>query len=159
MMVSSKKELRAKAGSARVFVAKGAAAFVVNNGRDVCILSLHEGKLGDVSVLVDGQEISLRAGEQAVITNSASSDWSVVSPLPNIPIRSQREHCVGHARVLVAEYSIAAALSSLQSVRNLAKSNSDTYTRILKNAAVLQTMSAKKGPYKALRKPLVASAL
>jgi len=61
----------ARVGSARVFVAKGAAALVINNERAVCVLSLHDNAMGDVCVLVSGQEINLRVGEQS---------WLLVHP-------------------------------------------------------------------------------
>jgi len=43
----------AAVGMARVHVARGAAAFIVNDGSSICILSLHETKQGDVQILAN----------------------------------------------------------------------------------------------------------
>jgi hypothetical protein len=162
MMVSESKDLRAKVGSARVFVAKGSAAFVVNNGRDIAILSLHEGKCGDVSVLVGEQEINLRAGEQVVVTGSTDAPWGDVSPLPQLSIRGSVEHKLANGnRVLVSEFSIPGAISSLRAIQDLSNSTKEferaAFQRILKNAAVLQTLMIKKGPFRPLQRQLITA--
>lgn len=163
LMMSAKRDLRAKVGESRVFVAKGAAAFVVNNGRDICVPALHDTKFGDVSVLVGWQEIALRAGEQALITSSETFTWSEVIPLPGIAVRGEREHAtMNGARVLTSEYSIPSAISSLPAIGAMKESSKlferAMFARLMKNAAVMQTMSAYKGAYHPLRRTLTASA-
>jgi hypothetical protein len=152
LLAPKKDNFIAQAGAARIRVAKGAVAFVVNNGREVEVLSLHDNTSGDVKVLVDGQEIALRAGEQLVLTNSESTSLSDAN-LSNLAIRRTNKHLLGNGQVaFVSEFSIPAALQQLQAVSRLNKSNvahdRATYAKILKNAAILQTVGAQKGSYR-----------
>lgn len=161
LMTPSYRDLRAKVGVSRVFVARGAAAFVVNNGRDICVLALHDSKFGDISVLVGDQEISLRAGEQVLITTTDEADWSKVMPLPAVTVRNERElSLLDGTHVLTSEYSISSAVSSLRAVRSLSQSENEfergVFGKILKNAAVLQTLGMKKRLYHPLRRMLTA---
>jgi len=56
-------------------------------------------------------------------------------------------------RAITCEFSIASAISNLDALRRLAHSPDGhdrvVFSKLLKNAAVLQTMTAGKGPYKA----------
>jgi hypothetical protein len=144
----------AQAGVARVHVARGSAAFVVNNGRDVMVLSLHDGNNGDVSVLVEGQEISLRAGDQVLIT-SASSTFENANLLSKVAVRGGTEHQLANGnRVLINEFSIPSAISSLPALKKLVNGDAHeraTYGKIMKNAAVLHMLMMQKGPYKPMQ--------
>jgi hypothetical protein len=139
----------------RVHVAKGAAAFVINNGRDVAVLALHDSASGDIGVLVDGQEIALRAGEQILITSSDET-WGDVNILKNVTVRGGTEHKLNDGnRIFVSEFSIPSAISALPALSNLARSANPhdraVYGRIVKNAAVMQTLMIRKGTYRVLR--------
>jgi hypothetical protein len=141
----------AKAGGARIHVAKGSAAFVINNGRDVMVLSLHDGNNGDVSVLVGGQEISLRAGEQALIT-AASSSFAEANMLSRVAVRGGSEHALENgSRLLISEFSIPSAIAAVPALKKLAEGDSHqrgVYGKIMKNAAALHMLMMQKGPYK-----------
>jgi hypothetical protein len=163
LVTSSDKDTVARVGSVRVFVAKGSAAFIVNNGRDVLVLGLHEQSGGDVSVLVSGQEVNLRAGEQVLLTG-ASGRSSQLQLLPNVALRGETEHKLSDGnRAFVSEFSIPSAINTLDSLKNLARSSNASeravFNKILKNAAALQMLLAPKGPYKrAVRTGLMANA-
>jgi len=153
LLSAAKHDLEAEAGAVHVHVARGASAFVVNNGRDVTVLSLHEQASGDVNVLAGGERITLRMGEQVVITSSAS-DLVDINPTAGITVRNEKERKLADGvRAITCEFSLASAISNLHALRRLAHSpdrhDRAVFTKFLKNAAVLQTMTAGKGPYKA----------
>jgi hypothetical protein len=156
MLAPEREDLIAQTGSARIHVAKGAAAFVVNNGRDIAVLSLHDGGNGDVSVLIGGQEISLRAGEQVLITSS-EEQWGDVNLLDGVTVRGGTERRMENGdRVYVSEFSIPSAIRTLPALSGMATSTDGhdraVYNRIVKNAAVMQTLMIRKGTYAPLRK-------
>jgi hypothetical protein len=147
LMLSDSTDLTARAGVASVRVAKGSAAFVVNNGSDVTVLSLHDDSAGAVTVTVGERKVVLRAGEQLVVRSSDSI------LLPQVAIRGGREHVLGDGnRVFVSEFSIPSAISSIRALRSMSSSENRieraTYGKIMKNAAALHMLMLKKGPYK-----------
>jgi hypothetical protein len=144
----------ASAGSVRIHVSKGSAAFVINSGAQVSVMSLHDDKTGDVSVLAGGQEIKLRAGEQVVIGYQNEQDTES-EPMPSIGVRSVDRHNLSDGlRATVSEFSIPSAVLEVQSLKAL-KSSSEMHERqlfakMLKNAAVIQTVGIRKGAYKTM---------
>jgi hypothetical protein len=144
----------ATVGDAKIAIAKGAAAFIIASGNDLGVLSFHEQGKEDVVVNVGGKTFNLRAGEQIWITHS-SKTWGSINPMPEVGVRSQAEFAAADTRVLVSEFSIPSAMGKLQTLKNLSGSNEAheraMYQKILKNAVVLQMLTARKGPYKLLR--------
>jgi hypothetical protein len=151
LLSNDKRDIVAGAGIARVYVARGATAFVVNNGRDVAVLALHENGSGDVHVIVAGQQINLCTGQQVIITSAAC--LVDVDPMAGVAVRNQREYKLADGtRILRCEFSLASAISNLHTLKRLSNSP-HRYDRVLfgklcKNAAVMQVIAADKGPYK-----------
>lgn len=157
LLGSESEDTGAKIGSSRIFVAKGAAAFVVASRDEIAILGLHECSSGDIALLVDGQEIFIRSGEQAIVTTNSNGSWKDISPIKSLAIRSTSEHKTKNgSRILISEFSIASAYFSLPVFKNLASSSiaedRRLHGKIAKNAAVLQVLTAIKGPYKPISK-------
>ena len=151
------RNITVRAGSAQISVRKGAAAFVVNNGRDVAVLSLHDGSGAGVTVKIDGQIVVLRSGEQLLLTSSASSPasntFAEVNPLSEVAVRNVVSHNLkSDLRAFTCEFSIPSAMQNLKAIKRLAdsakKSERQTYAKMLKNAAALLTIGIQKGPYK-----------
>jgi hypothetical protein len=144
----------ASAGSVRIHVSKGAAAFVINTGSRVCVMSLHDGKTGDVSVLAGDQEVNLRAGEQVVLSDSVDETQNA-QDLPAVGVRGSSEHTTSNGlKAVVSEFSLPSAMLQIQRLRDLKNSpehsHQQLYAKMLKNAAVLHTVGARKGTYKAM---------
>jgi hypothetical protein len=134
-----------RAGNVRIRVERGAAAFVICDGRQVHVLSLHDGTTGDVSVAIGDTIADLRAGE-ALIVREAERALNARGPLGFLPIRNLREHeAVTGQTVSTCEFSLPAAINLFGPVRNAERS---LYRKIEKNACVLQTLGAKKGTYR-----------
>ncbi len=162
LLAPDKEDITATAGVASVHIARAAVAFVVNNGRDVSVLSLHDGATGDVLVKVGGQEIELRAGEQLVTTGSSVLGFGDVNPIPSLACRDLKEHnLTGGQRAFIAEFSLASALENLNTLKQLAQSpearSRALHGQILKNAAILHMLTARKGPYKTWRKNMLTA--
>jgi len=73
-----------------------------------------------------------------------------VNPLPNIAVREGSEHkLLDGTRFIVSEFSIPSAISQLKVLKELRHStqahNRNIAGKILKNAVVLQVVTARKG--------------
>jgi hypothetical protein len=143
----------ALAGNVKVRVSKGSAAFIVNSGHEVCVMSLHDGRTGDVSILTGSQRINLRAGEEVIISDDSTSDFHQANPVPAVAVRKQSEQQLADgSKLFTSEFSLLSAMSkldTLQSLKHSAKANDRIlYGKMMKNATVLQLVTAPRGPYK-----------
>jgi hypothetical protein len=117
---------------------------------------LHDGKAGDVSVLVGAHEFKLHAGEQLIVTDDAGAGLKQANPVPGVAIRYHGDEVVtAGVHAFVCEFSLPSAIAKLNTLSALSHSADSQdralYARMLKNAAVLQVVTAGKGPYKAMR--------
>ncbi len=157
LLAPDREDISASAGAATVRIARGAVAFIVNTGREVSVLSLHERTTGDVKARVCGQEIDLRAGEQLVITSSPTVGFADANPIAGIACRHVREHMLTNGqRAFICQFSIASAVDKLNSLKQLQRSTEANdraiYSKILKNAAILHMVTVRKGPYRTWRR-------
>jgi hypothetical protein len=155
LLASEDHDTGATIGGARIFVAKGAAAFVVAHGDKFALLALHEAGVGDIAVSVDGQEIYVKTGEQVVIGDSNSS--SNMNLLPMLAVRSVVEHSTQNGvHVLTSEYSIPSAYANLPALKQLAYSPDSSIRRLQakveKSAAAMQVLTMRKGPFRVMKK-------
>ena len=161
LLVPDRKDITATAEGATVCIARGAAAFLVSNGRDISVHCLHERATGDVRVVVGSQEIALRAGEQALITGSSALEFADLNPTPAIACRKVKERYLGAVRALICEFSIASAMDHLTPLKGMAHSprshDRAVYAKVLKNAAILNMLTARKGPYKTLQRTVITA--
>lgn len=153
LLAPQNEDITVRAGAAIVRIAKQAIAFVVNNGRDIAVLSLHERATGDVAVNVGGQGIELRAGDQLVITDDPVLSFGDINPVPAVACRDVREHRLASGqRAFLCQFSIASSMDSVAVLRDLAHSanlrDRAIYNKVIKNAAILHVLTARKGPYK-----------
>jgi hypothetical protein len=162
LLSSERKDIVAEVGSATVRIARGSVAFVVHNGGNVSVLTLHERATGDVTVTVGGQQIALRAGEQVVVTGSAGLGFADVNPLSVVTCREIVEHALANGeRAFTCQFSLPSALSNLKCLQQLAHSNKShdrsLHDKVLKNAAILHMVTARKGPYRTWGKTAVSA--
>ena len=104
-----------------------------------------------------GQAIELRAGEQLVIAGSTAPSFADVNPLSGIACRELKEFSLATGdRAFICQFSLASALENLSALKQLARSSQsrdrDIHAKILKNAAILHMVTARKGPYKTWRR-------
>jgi len=132
--------------------------FMLDRHGKISDLKLHDGKLGDVRVVIAGREIALRAGEQLLINDQNSpAASSRVKPsansLPGIAIRGKREcDLSSEIKAFVCDFSLPSAMLRLSALSILKQSNLPEeralYNRMLKDAVALQTVTAAhKGAY------------
>jgi hypothetical protein len=132
------------------------AAFMVNTGHEVCVMSLHDAKAGNISVLVGNQEFKLRAGEELIVTDDCTATLDKANPLKGIGIRDQSEPTVSNGiKAFVCEFSLPSAMMQINTLTSLSHSqhaaNRSLYDKMVKNAAALQMLTISKGAYKATR--------
>ncbi len=162
LLAPERQGVTAKAGGATVRIAGGAVCVVVNNEGDVSVLCLHERTTGDVIVRIGGQDIELRAGEQVIVTGSRALNFADVNPIPGVACRDIKEHTLaGGQRAFLCQFSIASAMENLRTIRQLSRSQESRdraiHAKILKNAAILHMVTARKGPYKTWHKTHVTA--
>jgi hypothetical protein len=138
----------AKAGIAEISVARGAAAFVLNDGHSVVVLSLHDGKRGDVNVVAGGHTFKLRAGEQVVISDDAQADYKDANPLAKLAMRKLQSAAINESsKAFVSEFSLPSAIMQLGMLSRLQHSQvaheRSLYGKMLKNAVVMQAVTAQ----------------
>jgi hypothetical protein len=131
------------AGKARIRIPKHAAAFIANDGESVSVSALH----GRVGVLVGRQEITIDAGQQVIVARSADA---TSHPVPSLAVRNLQRHTSDDASIVTCDFSIPSAVSTLEAVKDLQRTNASMYRQILKNAAALQVVTASKGAYKSM---------
>lgn len=142
----------AGAGKVHVYVEKGSAAFLLNDGHSVSVLGLHDGKCGDVTVGVADRQFKLRSGEQLIVSDRTYAEFEQANPLPQLGVRGVRTVELGNGqRVFLCEFSLPSAVTQLGSVARLNRSTSThdraIYGKILKNAVVMQVATSAHGPY------------
>jgi hypothetical protein len=141
------------AGSTRVHVAKGAAAFIVNNGSELCVMGLLERKFGDISIVVDGKTFNLHAGEELVVSIDGKTEINQKNPVPGIGKRNLTTvRLTSGSQALIREFSIPSALLRINTLTSLASSakpeDRRLHLNIMKTAAALQVITMAKGPYR-----------
>lgn len=136
-----------------LFVAPGSIAFLIETGNDVAVYALHEGQAGDITFKSGKQTIELYTGQQAVFTRSHHSQFSSVNPSGLIPARKVNSYKMDNGvTAFIAEYSMPAALSVIQPLKDLRNSEDSRLCKasstIQKNAAIISLIGSKYGPYK-----------
>jgi hypothetical protein len=155
LLAPTERTAHAIAGGARVEVARGAAAFVLNSRSQVTVLVLHEAASGDVLVRVGATKFALRSGEQLVMSSRAN-EFAEANPLPEVAVRNVVAHKLPNGvNAWVSDYSLPSAIMKLPSLRKLSHSSvahhRALYGKMLKNAAASLTVTAAKGIYRAAR--------
>lgn len=157
LLAPTEQDATAKAGMARIHVSKGSAAFVVNNGHQVCVMALHDSKGGDVSVLVGTQYFNLCAGEEAILTDESRASFKQANPVPEVAVRQPGRHELANgATAFICDFALPSAMTRITTISDLAHSvaghDRALYGKMLKDAAVLELVTMQKGPYKAVRR-------
>jgi hypothetical protein len=141
-----------------VHVARGAVALVINMMGTVSVLALHTGSGRSISVGVGFDEVTLGVGQELVLSTpdspAATPAATQVNVRAGIAVRGTVQRVLaGGVRAYTCDFSIPAALSNLKALSGLAQSadkrSRACYRKILKDAAILQTITAHKGVYKA----------
>jgi hypothetical protein len=153
LLAPQTEDVTAQAGSAHVRIARGAVACIADNGDSICILNLHDGAHGDITVTCGGQVLALNAGEQLVITQSASAASAVqMHPFPTVAIRRPHSFAISpDNQAVLSEFSIPSAMAQLKCLRDLRTSSEPAeqavYAKLLRTAAALQLIGAGRGSY------------
>ena len=146
MLHSENRSLNACIGDTKIRIAKGAVVVICSNETDdLAVLCLHERKAGDVELKIRGTRIFLRCSEQAIICDQDSGNAN----FNRVPIRNQRREILPEKQTLsLSQFSIPAALTHFQIEKKLkATGKEKQLAAILKNAAVVHTAFASKGPF------------
>ncbi|HEY9870401.1 MAG TPA: hypothetical protein V6D08_14650 [Candidatus Obscuribacterales bacterium] len=88
-----------------------------------------------------------------MITDDQILGFADINPMPAVACRDVREHrLAGGQRAFLCQLSIASSMDNVRVFQELAHSqdprNRAIYGKVLKNAAILHVLTARKGPYK-----------
>lgn len=142
-----------------VQVERGALAFVIETGNDVSVYNLHSSynlhtvKVNGVKVVVGGKYVEVPLGRQLVLTRKSNSKFEDVNPGGSIASRNaSRIDFNNGVTGYLAEFSILSAVENISPLHAMLRSNlPDQQKRgqqILKNAAIIATLTKTAGPYK-----------
>jgi hypothetical protein len=134
-----------------VHIEKGSMAFVVETGNDVCVYNLHDTKDGGVRVLIGKQMVTVPPGRQLVLTRR-EAEFAQVNPGTKIGYRNPKPLKLdGDVKAFVADFSITGAVYTIPPLKAMLKSPKASERRaanaVLKNAIVMQDLTAAAGPY------------
>jgi hypothetical protein len=134
-----------------VHIEKGSMAFVVETGNDVCVYNLHDTKDGGVRVLIGQQMVTVPPGRQLVLTRR-DAEFAQVNPGTKIGYRNPKPLKLdGDVKAFVADFSITGAVYTIPPLKAMLKSPKASERRaataVLKNAIVMQDLTAAAGPY------------
>jgi hypothetical protein len=156
LLAPTQDNVTANAGAARVAVNKGSAAFMINTGRDLCVLALHDQSSGDVIASIGGHEFKLKAGEALILSNATTEELISDFPLAGIAVRDCNvQNLTPGLNACICEFSVPSAINQLQTLRSLRSSGDrhdrSLYAKIFKDAAALQMLTAYRGAYRQIK--------
>src|SRR5262249_35824475 len=88
-----------------------------------------------------------------VVTDAAGLSFGDVNPISIVACREVVEHALSNGtRAFICQFSVPSALSNLKCLQQLAHSHQSRdralHSKIVKNAAILHMVTARKGPYR-----------
>ncbi len=129
---------------------KDAVVYILDCGKAVAILNLHDTHAGSVQLRTGGTVFNADPGQIIVISKSGQFP----EPLAHLPYRNFRQ-CKSDdfATIWSADYSAVCAISQLQLLRRLQRSHqSDTmFDQIFKTQAACSMLTAHRGNYAPLK--------
>jgi hypothetical protein len=158
LLAANDRDITAHSGSVKIHVAKGAAAFIVNRGTNLCVLALHDDGARDITVTVAGKDIQLRTGQQLVVSAEDNSNFKDALLMPEVATRYEGQHVAANGlHLFVSDFSLPSAMRHITTLSALTRSDvaqeRALYKKMLKNAAILQMVTGRKGVYKAYAAP------
>lgn len=136
-----------------VSVDNGSQAFVIETGHDVSVYNLHDSRHGGVKVVVGSKSIRVPLGKQLVLTRKPDATFDEINPGMTIANRNPQKLEFGDGvSGYMADFSIMSAVANIGPVKKMLTSKQpDAYKlgqQIIKNAAIMATISTAGGPYK-----------
>jgi hypothetical protein len=136
-----------------VDIPAGAMAFVMETGNDVSVFDMRDGHKAAVRVRVGGKTITMRPGQQVVLSRFLSSDFDQVNPSRSIAYRNQKTLIANenNVRAYSADFSVPSIMMNVTPLRQMLASDRPADRRaarkLLKNSVVVAQM-APQAPYK-----------
>lgn len=136
-----------------VDIPAGAMAFVMETGNDVSVFDMRDGHKAAVRVRVGGKTITMRPGQQVVLSRFLSSDFDQVNPSRSIAYRNQKTIIANenNVRAYSADFSVPSIMMNVTPLRQMLASDRPAERRaarkLLKNSVVVAQMT-QQAPYK-----------
>ena len=138
-----------------VYIARGAAAFLMRTANSLCVYALSDTRTGDITVIANKHKITAVPGQQILLTITQHPVFSDVNPGKPIGYRSVRSYDLGGGTtVFTSDFSLVSALVQVKPLHQLVREQSaDPRTRrlgqlLLRNAAILAILYGGQQPYK-----------
>lgn len=151
MLLAPDHDMSVQTQLAQISIEAGAAVMLIQSGGQLAVFALHDDRSGAVRVTVDGQTMELPVGRQLLLSKDQKLDFAAANS-GKISYRNLSEGKLGGLKSFVSEFSMPAALSSVQSLRQLLRSKNkeeiDLARKLLKTAAAMITINKNKAPFK-----------
>ncbi len=142
-------QVRTRFGAMKI--RKGAIALVLASGKAVSVFDLHDAHANDVSVSIGDRKLGLAPGLHLTIADHSIESMGKVNHLPMIGHRRLETRVNGTTKEFSTEFSIASALTQLESIAALRNSKNvreqSVYKKLIKTAVAIACMSSAHGPY------------
>lgn len=132
---------------------KGSTVFIVNKESSVAVCTLDSPHVDDVNIRLSNQPpLRLSPGRQILLTQDLESSFDKVNPTHQIGYRDEKEvGTIDGIKIVRADFSLAAAMMSVEPLRRLATSKDGEEIRlaqsIVKNSVILWGLTANHGVF------------
>lgn len=152
VLINPKDDMQVDTDKGSVKVAAGAMVLVMETGKDLAILNLHDLHRDDVQVVVDDKAVSLAPGQQMVLSKESTQDFDKVNPSQDIAVRNPKATNVSKdGSAFIADFSITSALGNVKVLKQMTQSTAPQDKKVaaqmMKMAAIATVMSRNTTPF------------
>lgn len=150
VLFAPERDIEVEVREGKVYIPKGAIAWVMETGADSAIYDLHDTmQTGPIRVVANSKTLTLGPGQQVLLTRNMNATFAELNPGLVVGYRNVKSADMGGGiKSYICEFSIPHGLNNVEVINGLLYSKEDKHQKIvrhmLKNAAILADLSAQK---------------
>ncbi len=143
------KEIEVEVREGKIYIPKGAIAWVMETGADSAIYDMHDSlATGPIRVVANNKTITMGPGQQILLTRNLKASFAELNPGSVVGYRNIRSAELGGGiKSFVCDFSIPHGLNNVKVIHGLLYSQEPKHQKLvrqmLKNAAILADLSAQ----------------
>lgn len=143
------KEIEVEVREGKIYIPKGAIAWVMETGADSAIYDMHDSlATGPIRVVANNKTITMGPGQQILLTRNLKASFAELNPGSVVGYRNVRSAELGGGiKSFVCDFSIPHGLNNVKVIHGLLYSQEPKHQKLvrqmLKNAAILADLSAQ----------------
>lgn len=150
VLFAPERDIEVEVREGKVYIPKGAIAWVMETGADSAIYDLHDTmQTGPIRVVANSKTLTLGPGQQVLLTRNMTASFAELNPGSVVGYRNIKSADMGGGiKSYICEFSIPHGLNNVEVINGLLYSKEEKHQKIvrqmLKNAAILADLSAQK---------------